>query len=454
VLTDLPRQHFSANSAQRFDERLSVKRSTSAKPRHKREELADVADFIRLVRSRLTDGVPLPGDGIWFSRRDEGSLFLDVEEARRYSDVVTELMKRYVPLEDLSRRSVESFLQRALFASLDLRSRSTRSFDERLAAALTQLLALLKAPSEKYACWVPVEGLKLDRAGATFGGIKFVKFGRHQLGQLTARRPTPESRSVSWRRTLTGLRDKRLWGAVCAAVEVRARDSHSAEVLALRRTRQAIALVNLFTDLVPYNYGWVYLRGEATPSQQIVPIQNAKGDFTASHSTLEPFASMSWKALREAKGIAGPFRTLNRLSGSTGKSDNAAGVLLSAAQWVGEATVERRREKSFLLYAIALETMMLPTHEGGELGYRLRLRAAHVLGRTVTARERIAKEVGRLYGVRSRIVHAGSYEVTDSDLGSLRAIVKGALFRLLEFRDVRSLSRQEMAAWLDRKILR
>jgi hypothetical protein len=135
-------------------------------------------------------------------------------------------------------------------------------------------------------------------------------------------------------------------------------------MLALRRARQTIAVVNLFTDLLPYNYGWVYLRGEATRSQQIAPIQNAKGDFTASHTTLEPFAEMSWKALSEAKGIAGPFRTLNRLAGSGTKSDNGAGVLLSAAQWIGEATVERRREQSFLLYAIALETMMLPTQEG------------------------------------------------------------------------------------------
>jgi hypothetical protein len=62
----------------------SVNRRISAKPRHKREELADVAEFIRLVHSRLTDVVPLHDDGIWFSRRDDGSLFLNAEEARDY----------------------------------------------------------------------------------------------------------------------------------------------------------------------------------------------------------------------------------------------------------------------------------------------------------------------------------------------------------------------------------
>jgi hypothetical protein len=431
-----------------------VKQKIPVRPQHKREELTDVAEFIRLVHSRLTAGVSLQDDGIWFSRRDDGSLFLDPEEARNYSHVVTELMKRYVPSDDLSRRSVESFLQRALFSSLDLRSRSTKSFQEKLAAALDELLAVLKTPSEDYVCWVPVDGLRLDHAGATFGGIRFVQFGRHQLRQLTGRRPTSQSRLVSWTQTLKTLRDERLWGAVCACVKVQARDSQSAEVLAIRRARQTIAVVNLFTDLVPYNYGWVYLRGEATRSQQIVPIQNVKGDFAASHTTLEPFADVSWKALSQAKGIARPFRTLNRLARSGNRFDSGARVLVSAAQWIGEATVERRREQSFLLYAVALETMMLPTHEGGELGYRLRLRTAHVLGKTLPARERIAREVGRLYGIRSRIVHAGSYEVTDSDLGSLRAIVKGALFRLLHFHELQLLSRQELAVWLDRKILR
>ncbi len=38
--------------------------------------------------------------------------------------------------------------------------------------------------------------------------------------------------------------------------------------------------------------------------------------------------------------------------------------------------------------------------------------------------------------------------------GKLRAIVKGALFRLLHFRELQSLGRQELATWLDRKILR
>lgn len=422
--------------------------------RGKHDELASVSDFIRLVRSRLSDGAPLHQDGIWLSRRDEGSLFLDAEETRAYSGVVTELMTKYVPREDLSRRSVERFLQGALFESLDLRSRSTRDFDERLRTAVGQLLGLLRAPSEKFTCWVPVEGLKLDQAGAQFGGIRFVKFGRHQLRRLTEQRQGSQSRSKSWHLSLKKLRDADAWGAVCATVEVEARDTASAEALALRQTRQIVDVLNVFTDLVPYNYGWIYLRGEATRSRQMVPIQSARGGLTASYRTLEPLSLVSWKAVRAAETIARPFQILNQLAGSTEKLDNGAGLLLSAAEWAGRATVDRRREQSFLLYAIALETMMLPTHEGQELGYRLRLRVAHVLGKTWAARERIAKEVGRLYTIRSRIVHTGSYEVTDSDLGSLRAIVKGALFRLLHLRETHSLNRKELGAWLDRKILR
>jgi hypothetical protein len=163
---------------------------------------------------------------------------------------------------------------------------------------------------------------------------------------------------------------------------------------------------------------------------------------------------MSWKSLRAAKHIAAPLSGLSRLAKSTLTNDKCGSLLLAAAEWAGRATVERRREQSFLLFAISLETMMLPVKETQGLGHRLRLRVAHLLGRSLEARERIAKDVSRLYGVRSKIVHAGSYEVTDTDLGRLRQLVKSCLFRLVANRKLHSMKRDEYSEWLDRQLLR
>ena len=392
---------------------------------------------------------------MWFSRRDEGSLFLDAEETSAYSRVVNELLKQHVPREDLSRRSVEAFLQEALFGSLDLQSRSSSSFEERLRAALDRLLALLKAPSEVFRCWVPVEGLDLDKFAPRFGGIRFVKFGRHQVRQPKLGRLKQQNRTDAWRWSRKRIRESNTWGSVCAAVDVSARDAPSAETIALRRTRQILDVLNLFTDLVPYNFGWLYLRGETAPALQVVPIQRRGGDFvSASFTRLEPLATMSWKSLWAAKHIARPLRNLDKIAKADNVPGSCAALLLSAAQWAGRATIDRRREQSFLLYAIALETMMLPTKETQGLGHRLRLRVAHLLGKNVAARERIAKEVGDLYEIRSKIVHAGSYEVTDLNLGSLRSLVKTVLFRLVLTAKIHSMSRQELSGWLDRKLLR
>jgi hypothetical protein len=140
------------------------------------------------------------------------------------------------------------------------------------------------------------------------------------------------------------------------------------------------------------------------------------GAFSVQHTTIELRGSVSWRAVREAKHIAKPFRGFDRLARSPEDGDTCDALLLTAAQWIGRATVERRREEAFLLYAIALETMLLPT-QAQELGYRLRLRAAHVLGKTVAARKRIAADLAALYTVRSKIVHAGWYQVTDEDYG-------------------------------------
>lgn len=237
-------------------------------------------------------------------------------------------------------------------------------------------------------------------------------------------------------------------------VDVLARDSASAETLAIARTRNILDALNLFTDLVPYNHGWLYLRGDSGRGHQVVPIQKGNGDFGASFTALDPMGSLSWKSLRTTKRIGRPLRNLEKLARFPAPSDTCGALLLTASQWAGRATVDRRREQSFLLYAIALETMMLPTQESQGLGHRLRLRVAHLLGRNEAARKRIAAEMGRLYGVRSKVVHAGSYQVTDEDLGRLRSFVKGTLFRLLATPTTHFMKRQELSEWLDRKLLR
>jgi hypothetical protein len=428
-------------------------RSPKRTPKQNRPRpvLPEVRQFIVFVHSRLKPG-SASGDGIWFSRRDDGSLFMDPEEQAAYSALIAALMKTYVPKDDLSRRSVETFVQDALFEALDLRERRKTRFEERLDAELQNLLVRLKAPSQSFTCWIAVDGLEGVGLPARFGDVRFTIFARPQFRQMT--RAQAKASSPSWKAHFKRIRESDLWNHTCAVVPVRARDFSAAQELALRRTRQVLDLVNVFSDLIPYNYGWLYLPGDTARAKRIVPIQRTTdGAATMSYTAIDPLTDFSWKKLRAERLL---FRLFSRLSTLARKSETGTcgSLLVSAAQWIGRATIDRRREEAFLLYAIALETLILPGEKSGELGYRLKVRVAHLLGRTVATRTQLAKSITRLYGIRSAIVHAGSYEVTDEDLGLLRSVVKRVLFRIVRSTSLHRLTHDQLSDWFDRKILR
>ena len=71
--------------------------------------------------------------------------------------------------------------------------------------------------------------------------------------------------------------------------------------------------------------------------------------------------------------------------------------ITSSAQWAGRATVESRPEEAFLLFAIALESLILGSKEHSELRYRLALRTAYLLSHSPDARRQIHKDIRQLY---------------------------------------------------------
>jgi uncharacterized Ntn-hydrolase superfamily protein len=128
--------------------------------------------------------------------------------------------------------------------------------------------------------------------------------------------------------------------------------------------------------------------------------------------------------------------------------------LLSAIQWAGRATTDNRKEEAFLLYAIALESLILAENEKDELLYRLRTRTSHLLGEGIESRKKIYKRLGDLYGIRSQIVHSGKYQVTDSDLGQMRFLTKNCILRVLTEEPFTSFeSIDDLVCWFNDRIL-
>lgn len=358
-------------------------------------------------------------------------------------------MDEFARTGDLSRRSIEGYLRDALFLSLDIQHKRPKAFDERLNDALGELRNRLRAPTLSYRCFVPIHGFAPKDLPLGFGGMRFVTFGPSHQRQLL--KPIAKSAtSKSFRRLVSELKDRELWGSPCAIVDVSARDFDSAAVRARVATRAAADSINFLDELIPYNHGWLYLPAEGASALEVAPIVSSDGHVLLSHARVGPLAPFSLENLRKDRRALRHLLALSALS-RIATPKTAGEVLLTSVRWAGRATVEPKRELSFLLFAIALEAAVLPEHNQ-ELTYRLSLRVAGLMGRSREQRVEIRQWVAALYGVRSKIVHSGSYEVTDEDLGRLRWLTKSVLLRLLRRRSLWKSSLSDLGTWFEGRV--
>jgi hypothetical protein len=131
-----------------------------------------------------------------------------------------------------------------------------------------------------------------------------------------------------------------------------------------------------------------------------------------------------------------------------------ANRILAGYEIAGGACIEQRYHMSFLLFAIALESVVLGKQNKSEITYQLSSRIAHLLATDVPSRRNLSKTVNSLYSLRSTIVHAGESEVAERELGSFRNICLSALFALSTlpaFEDMKSV--EELEQWFNDRML-
>lgn len=245
------------------------------------------------------------------------------------------------------------------------------------------------------------------------------------------------------------LRDKTV-----AVVEVAAIDVDAARSLAFRELRLVVDMVNFFVDLKGTN-ARIAVRGEVDAVREYMPVI-LPGDTPRFHisgrwvGALQP-VEFPW-LIHSGGGHFGFYTARNYIE-NPGRGD-LADVLLSAIQWAGRAAVDARPEEAFLLYAIALESLLLGPGKAMEPTYRLRLRVAHLLGSDEVSRKELVGVVGELYDVRSKIVHAGKYQVTDDDLGLIRYLTTQSISRILIFQPFALMKKHaELEEWFEKQLL-
>ena len=380
-------------------------------------------------------------------RSSEGAIFLTDTEGCEFQTTLKRLVGEFSSNEELSESTVSNALQNAIFEALDPQGRRPDDFLIRLDKAIDKLARLASLPIRDYECFIEVAGLAPESLPAKFGIVNFVAFNKYQLQRLQ-HKALLAGESDPTRRKFLREHAADMLGCCFGIVTVHARDDKAALALAKRSVRGTVDSLNFFADMLPYNHGWVFLPGDREQRGTTAVAIKPDGSCYWSMSRTKPSGHFSMDKLRSTRSARA---LVKRVSGLLRTSRNKTEELLvTGVQTAGRATIATRPEESFLLFAIALESLILP-QKGQELTHRLSQRVARLLAKGVTKRLEHSKQISSLYAIRSKIVHSGSYEVDASDLNLIRVYTKKVIARMLSKAEVRRCrTTPELSEWLKR----
>jgi hypothetical protein len=129
--------------------------------------------------------------------------------------------------------------------------------------------------------------------------------------------------------------------------------------------------------------------------------------------------------------------------------------VLRCAEWTGQAIADGNAASAFVKGAIALEVMFSANEKGiitPSIMAQIAESCAFLLGDEQTPSAEFEREVKRLYGVRSAVVHSGKDSVDEDDLNSLIQICRAVITVLLTKKDFAEIgSMSELADYFRRR---
>jgi hypothetical protein len=245
-----------------------------------------------------------------------------------------------------------------------------------------------------------------------------------------------------------------LLGKTCAHVRVSATDVNAANALALKRLRQTLDVTNFFASILGQSRAQVYLPWEAKPHHLTHSLTLAdnleQSNWGSSFQGPSPFS------FSQIEGRIADQTGFSRASTILGKinPNQIENRLISALQWAGRASVEERKEEAFLLFTVALESLLLDNQEKQQLRYRFAVRGAHLLGDNLKSKRDISRALKDLYDLRSAMVHSGSTDITDSNRDTVRHFARMAIYRVLATKPFSEMTaEEELENWFEDQVL-
>jgi hypothetical protein len=413
----------------------------------------NLADLIeRLMRATDAAGpvrhYGINTDLVSFSKEGLGGLLLTDEDAKQYRQCVDDIYAQTAGKDEhISRSAVESIIQQTMLRALDpLRAAPEKDFSRRLASTFARMEQELREEPTEWEVHFPVDGLMPENLPYKFGKCTFYLADDAFMSSLVGRLSTVFGSDGT---DSDGIR-KLIAGRTGVVTRESAVDRDAAALLARHRIRQTVDILSFYANL------------GGSPRSQIVFAEDAGPKILSSFLFSEKRADRWMPSERVGPiapfSFAAPF--LDRAGFSKAseilqseKLSEFQERIVSALQWAGRASVEARSEQAFLLFAIALESLVMGRNDKSEITETLALRAAHLIA-SPQGRLKVYQDLKKLYGVRSKIVHTGEMDVGEAQLSLFRFLVRMALLRMLHnSRFATMASDSELMDWFRAQLL-
>jgi hypothetical protein len=360
--------------------------------------------------------------------------------------------------EHISLSATESLIQTAIVQSLDLdknRPRPHLTFSVRLTESLGELKKALSQTPVKWTVYHEVRGLMPDGLPYSVGNIEFLAIDDAQAAGLTVSTGpivegtlnTPEQKR-DMRELITDLIETRMKGKTYAKLPVEALEYNAASSLATKKLRSAIDVINFFADVLGSAGTCLFLPGDTEPTHQVSLMFQESAQSASQMHTKGPLAPFYLSHINDARARRTGFDRASLLLAKMNRN-GLENRILASLQWAGRAAVETRHEEAFLLFVIALESLLLRNDRAGEMRFRFALNGSHLLARKSEDRGRVFNELRDAYDKRSEIVHSGSTQVTITELSRVHTFTRKALLVFLLDEPFRNMnSEDQFEDWL------
>ena len=384
----------------------------------------------------------IPEGGAFWHRRSEGALLLDPDEVIAHAEMLSSACNAIAPNDDLSESAIQSAIQDAIYAVVDIPKSRPRDLEERIDLAMSKFRAFVEKPGQEFECWIEIAGLDSEDLPTKFGNTELVELGEEDMSNLADTVVAKHTVDQTGKLVSIGRMASELVGRLVAVQRVIARDQIAAMPLALREVGITLECLNFFADLIPYNRARLWIPEGQIHSGSSLRFSIAE-DGSFQHS---PKVKFEWKysvtKLRELTGI--DAESLSRVESllCMANRNPVEELLLRGARWVGRAAAADSLEDGFLYAMIALECVVLPKRES-KVFKKLSRRLARILELEGDREREFKCRLRDLYDLRSDLVHDGSLEISENDRAYLQRVALVVVERLLNRSEIAHISSLE-----------